>query len=93
MINPVNFQSNAVDLQGNVLPNAVIEVKNVSTGALVPLFSDLNDTSIPNPFNATELGYFQFFCESQTVNITAMKDGISVEWSDIFLNDKSTGLH
>ena len=92
MINPVNFQSNAVDLQGNVLPGAVIEVRNVSTGALVSLYSDLNNTGISNPFNANALGFFQFFCESQTVNIAAMKDGVSVSWDDIFLNDKSNGF-
>ena len=88
MANPVKFQANAVDDEGNVLPNAQISVVGVVSGLPVSLFSDFDlSTGISNPFNAEADGSFEFYCENERANLIVIKDGFSRTWNDLFLKN------
>ena len=69
----------AVDLQGNVIPNATVTVRIEGAGApLAPIYSDREGTTPKsNPFNADENGRITFYAEGGAYRID-VSDGTNV---------------
>src|SRR5690606_15854429 len=66
------WQSTIVNQSGDVQPNAQVEVRLESSGALAAIYAD-RDGNIPldNPFNADENGFARFYAAGGAYKITA----------------------
>ena len=66
------WQSTIVNRSGDVQPNAQVEVRLESSGALAAIYAD-RDGNIPldNPFNADENGFARFYAAGGAYKITA----------------------
>lgn len=65
------YEFTCVDEEGNVLPNADIEIRSEATGNLAPLFSDRDGVnSLGNPFTADSDGFVGFHIAGGAYRIT-----------------------
>ena len=75
------WQRTITDLDGNVVPNATIEVRLESTGALATVFLDRDgDSPGDNPFTANAEGFAQFYAAPGEYRITATGPSGSQTW-------------
>ena len=85
------FQRTVVKDNGDIIPNAQVEVRLESNGALATLYSDRAGTvSLSNPFNAYSTGLAEFYASSGEYNITATGDGSEIIWRYFALVDLAT---
>lgn len=77
------WQANIVDLEGNVIPAANVEVREQLTGALVQLYADYELAApINNPTLSDGFGFVRFFVANRGLyRITASKGGFSRQWT------------
>jgi len=75
-------QFSVVDDNGNVVPNASIEVRQEITGSpIATLFSDrAGVVSLGNPFNADGEGFAQFFVAGGAYRVTATSGALTRVW-------------
>ena len=75
------FQRTVVKDNGDIIPNAVVEVRLESTGELATLFSDRAGTvTLSNPFSADSSGLAVFYANPNEYKITATGNSGSVVW-------------
>lgn len=82
------WQANTVDLQGNVIPAANIEVREQISGTLVPIFADY-DLLVPldNPTISDGFGFAKFFVAAAGIyQITASKGGFNRQWTHVLFS-------
>lgn len=86
------WQRTIVDGAGNVLPGASVEIRSESTGALVPLFEDI-DGLVPagNPITADGNGYAFAYFEPARVRVVATSGALSFEWRDVLVSEGPFG--
>lgn len=66
------WQSTIVNRSGDVQPNAQVEVRLESSGALAAIYADRDGTTpLSNPFNADENGFARFYAAGGAYKITA----------------------
>lgn len=66
------WQSTIVNRSGDVQPNAQVEVRLESSGALAAIYADRDgNTPLANPFNADENGFARFYAAGGAYKITA----------------------
>lgn len=90
---PAVWQGNVIDLEGNALPAASIEVREQISGVLVPLFADFA-MAVPlgNPFAADDFGFARFFVAANGLyQIKASKLGFTRVWEYVLLINAPTG--
>ena len=75
------FQRTAVDGEGNVLPDAQVDVRD-SSGSLVDL-EDRDGNALNNPINADSEGFFRFYVVIGKYNIKVSGNGQEIEWVDV----------
>jgi hypothetical protein len=83
----VAWQATIVDAAGNVRPDAEVEVKLESSGALAAIFSDINGTTpLTNPAPCDSNGFVRFFAEgNRTYRIKALEGADLREWRHVLL--------
>lgn len=81
------WQANIVDLEGNVVPAANVEVREQVSGALVPLFADFELTApLTNPTQSDGFGYVRVFVANTNLyRIVASKGGFTRTWEYVLL--------
>src|SRR5690606_33544691 len=66
------WQATIVNRSGDVQPNAQVEVRLESSGALAAIYADRDGTTpLSNPFNADENGFARFYAAGGAYKITA----------------------
>src|SRR5690606_3129639 len=66
------WQSTIVNRSGDVQPNAPVDVRLESSGALAAIYADCDgNTPLDNPFNADENGFARFYAAGGAYKITA----------------------
>src|SRR5690606_5999176 len=66
------WQSTIVNRSGDVQPNAQVEVRLESSGALAAIYADRDgNTPLGNPFSADENGFARFYAAGGAYKITA----------------------
>jgi len=83
------WQANIVDLEGNVIPVANIEVREQITGTLVALFGDYDLTApLTNPTQSDGFGFVRLFVADRGLyRITASKGTFNRQWTHVFFGD------
>ena len=85
------FQRTIVKDNGDVIPNAQVEVRVESSGALATLYSDRAGTVLlSNPFNADSTGLAEFYASAGEYKITATGSGSEIIWRYFVLVDLAT---
>lgn len=80
------WQATIVDQNGNVRPNALVEVKLESSGALASLFSDRDaSVAIANPFSADDEGFARFYTSGGAYRVRAYNDSFERIWRHVSL--------
>jgi hypothetical protein len=76
------YQFTVTDYEGNVVPNATVEVRREAIGSpIVSLYSDrAGSTPIGNPFNADTEGFAAFHVGGGAYKITATSGAFSRTW-------------
>lgn len=70
------WQSTIVNRSGDVQPNAQVEVRLESSGALAAIYADRDGTTpLSNPFNADENGFARFYAAGGAYRIDATLGG------------------
>lgn len=87
------WQGNVIDLQGNIIPAALVTVRDQVGGGLTPLFEDFACTSpLTNPVISDQHGFVRFFVQNNGLyQITAKKGGFTREWTYVLLIGQPTG--
>lgn len=82
------FQRTVVNDQGQILPNATVEVRNEIDSELVTLYQDEGGTvPLSNPFATGEDGLAVFYADPAKVRIEATANSGSIEWRNVVLID------
>ena len=86
-----NWQRTIVNDEGQVVPNAEIQVVNEATSLNADLYSD-RDGAVPiaNPFFATSEGFAEFYTDPGVYRITATGPGGSITWRYENIMDQAT---
>lgn len=50
-----------IDLKGNAVEGATVQVNTYPAGALAPIYSDNGVTPIPNPLTTDANGFFEYY--------------------------------
>lgn len=80
------WQAHIVDEQGNVLPNASVEVRRQSDLALVSIYDDVDGvTPLSNPMTADSEGFAQFYVAAGIYRIVATSGAVTRTWSDVII--------
>ena len=80
------FQRTVVKDNGDIIPNAQVEVRLESDNSLATLYSDRAGTvSLSNPFNADSAGLALFYANPDEYKITATGNGSTVTWRYVVL--------
>jgi hypothetical protein len=80
------WQATITDEAGNAVAGAGVEVRNASTNALVPLFSDNEGESpITNPFTTSSDGLARFYTNAGMYRIRAFFASEQQIWQDVLL--------
>lgn len=87
------WQANIVDVQGNIIPAANVEVRHQLSGVLATIYSDFAlAVPISNPTVSDGLGYVRFFVADQGLyRIQASKGGFTRTWEYVSLLAIPTG--
>lgn len=81
------WQANVVDLAGNVIPAANVEVRLQDSGVLVPIYADyLLAAPLVNPTITDAFGFIRLFVGATgRYRIKASKGGFTREWQHVLL--------
>ena len=87
------FQRTVVKDNGDIIPNAQVEVRLESSGALATLYSDRAGTvALSNPFSSDSSGLALFYANPDEYKITATGSSGSVVWRYVVVQGITTAV-
>jgi hypothetical protein len=86
------FQRTVADAQGNIVPNALIEVRRESDNGIALIYADRAGVDpLGNPFLTGSDGFAQFFASPGEYRITATFAGQQIEWRFVVFSGVEDG--
>ena len=85
------WQASILDGAGNVIPRALVEVRDTATGELATLYADQSGaTPQRNPFRVDYTGFARFYADAGTYMVRALRGSYERRFERVVLGESQT---